>query len=310
MPKLTKNVLSSIFPSTKALIWFWIAIGILFFGLVCSLAMAFTPSANASNSPPVVLAGFVFGFLTLPVTALGLQIAAIAEKRPVPKLVLGVLSVMALIISAIILMLSMRADNESSWPMMGLFIAPFIVLFSIVPIYALTRAPQEFRAISLADQEERAIALIKSQGGEVTYEELATELGISEDKVDALLLQLVRSKRLIGAREIPFRRFYTIFALEEKRLQILGRVKARGEIPMRELAAELNAPHGLVKEWVYRLVQNGRFTGYINWDEDILYSAEAQHLREAGRCPNCGGELGMAGKGIVRCGRCGTEIFL
>lgn len=52
------------------------------------------------------------------------------------------------------------------------------------------------------------------------------------------------------------------------------------------------------------------FSGYINWDEGILYSAEAAALREAGRCPNCGGALALAGRGVIRCPHCGTEIFL
>jgi tRNA(Ile2) C34 agmatinyltransferase TiaS len=72
----------------------------------------------------------------------------------------------------------------------------------------------------------------------------------------------------------------------------------------------VNAPRELVKEWIYTLVRNERFSGYINWDEDVLYSAEASRIREAGRCPQCGGDLGLAGKGVIRCDYCGAEIFL
>jgi DNA-directed RNA polymerase subunit RPC12/RpoP len=114
----------------------------------------------------------------------------------------------------------------------------------------------------------------------------------------------------LGAREIPYKRFYTAVALEEKRRQILGRVEARGQISLDVLAFELDAPVELVKEWIYRLVQSRKFTGYINWDEGILYSADAEGLRDGGRCPYCGGSLGLAGKGIVRCHNCGSEIFL
>ena len=87
-------------------------------------------------------------------------------------------------------------------------------------------------------------------------------------------------------------------------------VEARGRVSMAELTRELRAPGGLVKEWIYALVQKGTFTGYINWDEGILYSAEADRLGELGRCPGCGAELGLRGKGVVTCSHCGLEAFL
>ena len=51
---------------------------------------------------------------------------------------------------------------------------------------------------------------------------------------------------------------------------------------------------------VYQLVGLQVFSGYINWDDGILYSSEASKLRELDKCKNCGGEITLAGKGIVR----------
>jgi DNA-directed RNA polymerase subunit RPC12/RpoP len=28
------------------------------------------------------------------------------------------------------------------------------------------------------------------------------------------------------------------------------------------------------------------------------------------KCPNCGGELTLAGKGVIKCPFCGSEVFL
>ena len=89
-----------------------------------------------------------------------------------------------------------------------------------------------------------------------------------------------------------------------------GVIRARGQIQVDQLAAELRVPLELLKEWIYQLVQTNKFTGHINWDEGALYSAEAGQLREAGRCAHCGGELALAGKVVIHCQYCGAEIFL
>ena len=75
-------------------------------------------------------------------------------------------------------------------------------------------------------------------------------------------------------------------------------------------AVELQVPRDEVKNWIYRLVGLGVFTGYINWDDGVLYSAQASKLRELTNCKKCGGEVKLVGKGVVKCPYCGTEYFL
>ena len=99
------------------------------------------------------------------------------------------------------------------------------------------------------------------------------------------------------------------FAEIEKEKKVLNMVLAQGQVRVSEIALELNATRDQVKEWIYDLVGKGLFTGYINWDEGILYSRQASEMGTS-KCPNCGGELELAGKGVVRCPYCGTEIFL
>jgi len=99
------------------------------------------------------------------------------------------------------------------------------------------------------------------------------------------------------------------FAEVEKEKRVLNMVLAQGQVRVAEVALELNATRDQVKGWIYDLVGKGLFTGYINWDEGILYSRQASELG-TNKCPNCGGQLELAGKGVVGCPYCGTEIFL
>ena len=65
-----------------------------------------------------------------------------------------------------------------------------------------------------------------------------------------------------------------------------------------------------MRDAVYRVAGKNLLSGYVNWQEQKLYSADAAKLAAAGTCPNCGGKLELAGKGVIRCPYCGTEIFI
>ena len=159
------------------------------------------------------------------------------------------------------------------------------------------------------EREQRAIEMIQARGM-VTYAELMSALGMSKDEVDPFLIRLVQDKKVLGFREVKHERFYTVGRYYEKQTQLLGMIAAKGEVQLEDAALELDAPISLLKEWIYTVVQNGKFTGYINWDKGIFYSADAESLRKAARCPHCGGALGLAGKGIIQCNHCHAEVFL
>jgi hypothetical protein len=99
-------------------------------------------------------------------------------------------------------------------------------------------------------------------------------------------------------------------SMMQKQRQLLDIVKSRGQVSVSDLAMETHASVDNVREMVHQLVGLQVFSGYINWDQGILYSSDASKLRELTKCKNCGGEIKLAGKGVAVCPFCGTEYFL
>ncbi len=95
----------------------------------------------------------------------------------------------------------------------------------------------------------------------------------------------------------------------EKEKRILNMVRTQGQVSVADIAIEMNLTREQVREHIYDLVGKGLFTGYINWDEGVLYAIDAAVMRTT-KCPNCGGVREVVGKGTVKCPYCGSELFL
>lgn len=95
----------------------------------------------------------------------------------------------------------------------------------------------------------------------------------------------------------------------DKERAILNSVMTRGKVGIADLAIEGNLTRDQVRDYIYDLIGKDLFRGYVNWERGELVSAEAAQIKD-GTCPNCGGHLELAGKGLVRCPYCGTETYL
>ena len=95
----------------------------------------------------------------------------------------------------------------------------------------------------------------------------------------------------------------------EKEKKILNMVSVQGKVSLSTLALELKATLDQVKNWIYDLVGKGLFTGYIDWKSGTLFAKDAASMQST-KCPNCGGERELVGKGVVKCPYCGAELFL
>lgn len=146
---------------------------------------------------------------------------------------------------------------------------------------------------------------------------IVTAFGTSETSSGGMaigiVLALVVLAPIFGIGFYLFRRGtveQTEFAAVQKQKKLLNMVLTQGKVSIPEIVAELEVSRDAVEEMIRDLVGKHLFSGAINWDKGILYSVESQALTQDRKCPNCGGELTFAGKGLIVCPYCGSEVFL
>jgi DNA-directed RNA polymerase subunit RPC12/RpoP len=128
-----------------------------------------------------------------------------------------------------------------------------------------------------------------------------------------ILLALVVIAPIFGVGAYLFRKGgqeQAELAQVQKEKQILNAVLTRGQVTINELVAEMQLPREEVERMIHDLVGKQLFSGAINWDKGVLYSVESQKLTGDSKCPNCGGDLVFAGKGLIVCPYCGSQVFL
>ncbi|NPA91903.1 MAG: hypothetical protein GXO55_10760 [Chloroflexi bacterium] len=128
-----------------------------------------------------------------------------------------------------------------------------------------------------------------------------------------IIVFLVLTAPLVGIGIFLFRKGTeekAQYARAQLERDLLNMVLTQGKVSFSEAAIELNISRDEVERLVRSLVGKNLFSGAVNWQDGILYSEEARILVQTRRCPNCGGELELVGKGVVKCPWCGAEIFI
>jgi hypothetical protein len=260
-------------------------------------------------------AGFLFGTLITPFITLLLVIAAFVEKSPFPRAWLWACAAGMVLFGGLWLALGLASSSRAELGLgVGLFsycvfCAPPALACFAPSVYFAAKAAPGVRAMMSSDAERRVAELITLRG-ETSLADLAATTGLTVPELQTVVARVLQTRQAAGLLDSASGRVYSAQSLLDKQRKLALVITARGQIRLDELAQELNAPRDLLRDWIYQLVRRGEFTGYMNWNEGLIYSAEAKKLSAAGRCPRCGGDLALAGKGVIRCEHCGSEIFL
>jgi len=167
------------------------------------------------------------------------------------------------------------------------------------------RARAPFQQALRAARMQRLVGMVQARG-EVGLPYLSQELSLSEVQAAELVRQLIDDGELMGLFDPASQRVYSAAALNEKQRRLLAMVETQGKARLADLAVDLQVSQDMARRWVQALAQRGCLHGFANWDRGWVYSQPVGQ----DRCPHCGGQQEMVGKGVIQCQHCGVEVFL
>ena len=81
----------------------------------------------------------------------------------------------------------------------------------------------------------------------------------------------------------------------DRQRELLGIISTRGQVSIGDVVLQMKSTRDQVQADLNALVSRGLFSGYVDWSKGMLYSVEASKLQGRTTCPNCGGQLELAG---------------
>lgn len=212
------------------------------------------------------------------------------------------------VITAIALSFSPNEDASSGLGLFFFLTTPFTLILLIPLFFYLRNTLTDLRKGLYQNRAKRALELIEEKG-KLSFSELGIELDVAPAEVDNLIDEIHQQKWGSVNMYAPHQRVYSSGRLAETQQEMVDTIQQRGQLYLDDLAVISQTPMELVTDWIYQLVHDNRFSGYINWETAMLYSTSAEKLRKSSRCPNCTSPLSLDGERI-KCNTCGSEILL
>ncbi len=284
---------------SKTAIGVMVLLLLLVIGYVCSLV-------GESASPDVVGIFCIGPVFFLPL--LGLLPKSKPAARTYPLLMASFAIGFMGVVTAYFVSLLPQEDIASGLGFLFFFPLPFAMMLLIPAAFLLKQVSRGLQNGVVALRLDYAERLL-TRDGEMSFTDVAVSLRMATSEVDNLIDQLMvkRPKKLWMS--VPYQRVMTNGRLHQKQSTLLQMMQERGFIYLDDLSIELNVPRQLVTDWIYQLVHQRKFSGYINWEQGSLYSIAGNKLKGNGRCPNCDSQLSLDGE-TVRCPACQSEILL
>jgi len=154
------------------------------------------------------------------------------------------------------------------------------------------------------------LAELIGERGHLTFDEAAAEIGVTLEAAVELAVEVRRTGRCVLEIDLHRGRMWGRTWADSRCAQLRDDLGIAGRVELEAFASANGVPTGMVREWLYTLVYRRQLTGYISWEEGVLYSADATALRGSSRCPSCSGQLELVSRGVIECQHCDTQTLL
>ena len=303
-----KRLWSFFLPSPGSLVFVWSAL-ILLLIMTLSNVIVYMGDPTIPKFP-------MLSVVSLPTVAILLGFASLREKRPAGRLLLWSCVVACALTGTInILIFSLSGAgsqkfNEGLFTFMVFPGAPSLGFVLAVWAFLIWRTWPVILELLRVIRSQRLIAMVAARG-EAALAEIAGKISMSEAQALALLQELMKARELMAYYDEDYQRIYSAAALNEKRRKMVGIITAQGKIELETLANYLHLNRPLIKQWIYTQARRGQLHGFVDWAVGWVYSfpLDPGTNENFDRCPHCGGELDIAGKGVIECSHCKVEVF-
>jgi hypothetical protein len=301
-----KRLNSFFWPSPSAMVAVWVA---LVFFILSSLTFIIV-----SMSDPTINTEFIMiSVFSFPVTALLLAITALTiETRPGGRVVLWG-SVIGCTLLGIFNIQVAEWLGLAGMDSVAIFFyilgIPILAVLGIIWFFIIRRAWPDFSQALHAARSQRLILMIEARG-ETTLSEISSEISSSEAQTLALLKELLSTHELMGYYDAEYQCIYSAAAFHEKQRKMVSILETQGKVYFEALSQELKINRSELRQWIYTQAQRGQLHGFTDWAGGWVYSRPVNApWKDTNRCPHCGGQLDLAGKGVIECMYCKVEVF-
>jgi len=281
-------------------------------GLVAMLGGLMALLIGVDSGEMVSMAGMGVGMFAIFPFILALGLAGAVEDKAGAKAALFGVGAAAALPLMIAVSFGMTGQDNGVGSAIGGGVCCSAPMFLGMLIPAILYGFQAPAAMKEAARQQRAdaMAALLDEEGEVNLDHFASQHGADpraiRDAAEALRDRSDGAVMLDPAGKLLFKRS----AFNERKARLASLIKLRGRLRITDAASELRVSEEKVRELVHALVQEDAFDGYADWEAGVLSSRDARNLGAAARCESCGGRMGLAGKGLLKCDRCGAEIYL
>ncbi len=284
---------------------------LLLFGSCSGVLTAVDVANGKATTESVLTSLLVFGIFLLPVTALLFFVGALLAGKWAARTLLlaATLGTLLLAVGASLVNAAGDADPVGGVALiavlLGLPVAGVLVALLVSGLLAV----REVRASVARARGDRVRELVGARG-EVDYLTIAEEARFRPARVEPFLQALIARGELAAVLDSEVAMVFSPERYAQKQRDLVSVAWGRGRASVSELAAELRLSPPRLHALLLTALEAGTFSGFIDTRTGEVVSASLRDLRDGRSCPSCGGQMELAGRGVIVCGYCRAEVFL